>query len=394
MGFGVFTLGSVLAGFSPNIEWLIGFRVLQALGAAMIFALGFAIITEAFPPEERGRALGITGAIVSVGIVVGPAVGGILIDSLSWRWIFFVNLPVGIVGTYTAYKYIPNVAPPGRERFDFLGAGAFFAALLTLMLALTMGQTRGFGDVVVLGLAAASVAAFVGFVAIERRVRQPMLDLAIFRNRLLSVNLFTGWASFAAIIGVLFLLPFYLENVLGYTPRTVGLLLAAAPIALGLAAPFSGAISDRVGPRPVTVVGLAVLLVGYLLMTTLTTETTILHYILVLIPVGLGMGIFQSPNNSAVMGSVPRERLGITSGLLTITRITGQLCGISILGTVWATRVRAHTPPGVDPSVAEGSAQVSGLHETVLVIAALIAVALVAAGWGAVAERRTVDSRA
>ena len=388
VGFGLFTLGSVLAGLSPSVGWLIGLRVFQALGAAMVFALGFAIITEAFPPAQRGRALGIGGAIVSVGIVIGPTLGGFLIDSLGWRWIFFVNLPIGIVGTWTAARFVPNIPPPGGERFDFVGAGVFFTALLSLMLGLTFGQLRGFADGLVLGLLGFGLAALAAFIAIERRVEQPMLDLSMFRNRLLSVNLFTGWASFAAIAGLLVLLPFYLENVLGYSPREVGLLLASAPLALGLAAPVSGSLSDRVGPRPVTVAGLAVLLCGYLLMLTLDLETSALHYLLVLFPVGLGMGIFQSPNNSAIMGSVPQQRLGVTSGLLTITRITGQLSGISILGAVWAARVGAHSSTAGEPSAAAHAAQVAGLHDTILVVVALIAGSLTLAVWGLVIERR------
>lgn len=392
VGFGVFTLGSVLAGFSPGVGWLIGFRIFQALGAAMVFALGFAIITEAFPPRERGRALGITGAIVSVGIVLGPTLGGLLIDSLGWRWIFFVNLPIGIIGTFTAVRFIPNVRPPGGQRFDFAGAGTFFAALLSLMLGLTFGQARGFGTGLVLGLLGLGAALLVVFVAIERRARHPMLDLSLFRNRLLTVNLFTGWASFAAIAGLLVLLPFYLENVLGYAPREVGLLLASAPVALGLAAPASGSISDRIGPRPVIVVGLAVLLGGYLLMTTLSTETSAFGYILILIPVGLGMGIFQSPNNSAIMGSVPAERLGVTSGLLTITRITGQLSGISILGAVWASRVATYGHTVGEPSTAPAAAQVAGLRDTVMVVAVLVAVSLGLATWGLILERRAARS--
>ena len=150
-GFVVFTVGSVLAGLSPTIGWLIGARVVQAIGAAMIFALGFAITTEAFPPTERGRALGINGTMVSLGIMAGPIVGGLILEATDWRWIFFVNLPVGILGTITALRFIPNTKPRGQS-FDFAGAVVFFAALLTFMLGLTLGQEVGFTDPAVLGL--------------------------------------------------------------------------------------------------------------------------------------------------------------------------------------------------------------------------------------------------
>lgn len=386
-GFGVFTLGSVLAGLSPSIGWLIGFRVFQAVGASMVFALGFALVTEAFPPHERGRALGLTGAIVSVGIVLGPTLGGILIDTLGWRWIFFVNLPIGIVGTLTAIRYLPDVPPRGGERFDFAGAGVFLVMLLAFLLGLTFGQTRGFGDPLPLGLLGLSALLLPLFIRIERFVDHPMLDLTLFRSRLLSVNLFAGWASFAAIGGVFILLPFYLENVLGYSPMATGLLLASAPLALGVAAPLSGSVSDRVGPWPVILVGLSILLAGYLLMMTLDTETTALGYLLTLIPMGLGMGIFQSPNNSAVMGAVPLHRLGVTSGLLTITRITGQLTGISVLGALWAARVAAHAGTRGEPSAAAAAAQAAGLRETLIASAALVALALTLAAWGRLSPR-------
>ncbi len=387
-GFAVFTVGSALAGLSPSVHWLIAFRVFQAIGSSMIFALGLAIITEAFPPHERGRALGISGALVSIGIAVGPTLGGLIISDLSWRWIFYVNLPTGIAGTIAAARLIQDVLPPGRQRFDFVGAGTLCVSLLTLMLALSLAQNDGFADARVLLLGLVGAIALAVFVAIERRVEQPMLDLTLFRSRLLSINLVTGWLTFVGFSGLLLLLPFYLEGVLGYQPRTVGLLMSPAPIALGLAAPFSGAISDKIGPRPVTVAGLFALLVGYLFTSHyLAIDTTVIVLVLLMAPIGLGMGIFQSPNNSAVMGSVPRHRLGVTSAMLTITRNTGQLVGVSVLGSVWALRVSRHagTAAGRDAPAAD---QVAALRETVLVVAVLIALALALSVWGLVTERQ------
>lgn len=386
-GFALFTFGSMLCGLAPSVGFLIGFRVVQGLGAAMIFALGFAIITEAFPREERGRALGITGSIVSIGIAIGPALGGIIIDALSWRWIFLVNLPVGVIGVWTAMRFIPAVQPPGGQRFDFAGAAAFFVTLLSVMLGLTLAQDLGFSHGAVVGLLVLFVVALGAFVAIERRVVQPMLDLDLFRNRLLSVNLVTGWMSFIAIAGLLVLVPFYLQNVLGYDVRTMGQLLAITPIALGLAAPLSGSLSDRIGPRPVLVFGLATMVAAYLGLSTLDTDTSTLGYILLSLPVGLGIGIFQSPNNSAVMGAVPPNRLGVTSGMLTITRITGQITGIAVLATVWSARVGAAGGVG-DPTESAAAAQVAGLQDTMRIVAGMLALALALAVWGWLQERR------
>lgn len=385
-GFGLFTVGSALCGLSPTVEILIGFRVLQAVGAAMVFALGFAIITEAFPPTERGRALGLAGSIVSVGVALGPALGGIIIDALSWHWIFLVNLPIGIVGTWTAWRFVPDVPPPGDQRFDFIGAGAFFITLISIMLALTLAQERGFTSPIVQVLLATFVVGLVAFITIERRVEQPMLDLTLFRDHLLTINLINGFLVFVSIAGLLILLPFYLQDVLGYEVRTMGQLLAVIPLGLGIAAPISGSWSDRIGPRPVLVVGLVVMVGGFLALTRLGADTSALQYLVLAFPIGVGIGIFQSPNNSAVMGSVPSNRLGVTSGMLSITRMTGQIAGIAVLGALWSGRVAARSG-FTDPTDASPADQVAGFTDTAYLVTALVVVALVLAIWSVKQER-------
>lgn len=389
-GFAVFTVGSVLCGLAPGVATLIAARVVQACGAAMIFSLGMAIITQAFPPSERGKALGISGALVSVGIVIGPSVGGFIVDQWSWRWIFMVNLPIGVIGTAAAHRFVPAVPPPGGQRFDFIGGGVFFVALFTTMLGLSLAQSGTFTSPAVLALLATGAVGTVLFVMIERRVEQPMLDLSLFANRLLTINLLTGWMTFFAISGVFILVPFYLENVLGASPRQVGLLIAPAPLLLGLSAPISGSISDRIGPRRVLVFGLAILVVAYALMQLLYEDSPMWLIVLVMAPAGLGMGIFQSPNNSAVMGSAPAERLGVTSAMLGITRNTGQLTGISVLGAVWALRVAYHHGDTIDAQIAPAASQAAALRDVGLVNAAVIAVALLLSIWSLVEENRTL----
>jgi len=391
VGFVIFTLGSVLCGLAPNVYWLIGFRVVQAVGGAMIMALGMAIVTESFPPSERGRALGLTGSMVSIGIVLGPTLGGLILGALSWHWIFFVNLPVGIVGTLMVIRFVPARRPAGRQRFDLAGAVTFFAGLLALLLAVTIGQQVGFGDRRVLLLLAGGAAAMAGFVALERRVKQPMLDLELFRSRLFSINLVSGLMTFISMSGTTFLIPFFLQGVLSYEPRQVGLLMATVPLAVGIVSPLSGALSDRVGTRPITVVGLAMVMVGFCALSTVTVDMTALGYVLRFLPVGIGLGTFQSPNNSAVMGAVPRERLGVASGLLSITRIVGQTTGIAVLSALWAGRVAAHhgAPLPEGANTAPAAAQVAGLHDIFLVIVGLIAFGLVLSVWALVQEKKT-----
>jgi EmrB/QacA subfamily drug resistance transporter len=389
-GFVIFTIGSILCGLSPTIYWLIGFRVLQAVGGAMTLALGMAIVTEAFPPSERGRALGISGSIISVGIVLGPTLGGLIIEILSWNWIFFVNIPVGILGTLMVLRYVPAFKPAGRQRFDYLGAITLFLSLLSLLLALTIGQSLGFGDWRMLLLFGSWVLFLILFISIEWRSEHPMIELRLFQNTLFSINLITGLFTFIAIAGTVILMPFYLENVLGYSTGQVGLLLAAVPLVLAVVAPLSGTLSDRFGTRPITAIGLLILLFGYYAMSTLDQETTSLGYILRLLPVGIGMGVFQSPNNSAVMGNVPRERLGIASGLLSVTRTLGQTTGIALLGALWSSRVIFHAGSTVEGGATFAGAgfQIAALRDTFLAVVVLLAIGFLLSLWGLLKERR------
>ncbi len=382
VGFVIFTAGSVLCAFAPTVGWLIGFRVFQALGAAMITALGPAIITEAFPASERGRALGLIGLAVSVGIITGPTLGGLLIQVFSWHWIFLVNLPFGIVGTWMVWQYVPAIQPRGGQRFDYVGAATMFVSLLCLLLALTLGQRNGFADPAVLLLFAGWLLFLGFFLATEIRVSQPMVELRLFRNSDFSVGLLTGFISFVLIQGVLFLMPFYLEDVLGYDSLMAGQLLAILPITLGIASPLSGWLSDRHGSRAITVAGLALLLLGYLSISGLSTETSAWGFVLALLPLGLGMGVFQSPNNSAIMGAVPPQQLGVASGFLSITRTLGQTAGIATLAALWAGRVAFYAPDSfaTDTTDAPAWAQVAGLHDVSVVAVMLISVALLLAG--------------
>ncbi|KAA3643389.1 MAG: MFS transporter [Chloroflexi bacterium] len=395
-GFVVFTIGSVLCGFSPTVHWLIAFRVVQAVGASMVLALGFAIVTESFPPQERGRALGINGSLVSIGIVTGPVLGGFIIENLNWHWIFFVNLPIGIIGTIMALRFIPDFHPEGGQRFDFAGAITLFISLLALLLGLTLGQNLGLNDPLVLVLLAVWVLFLFIFIYIEMHAEQPMIDLHIFRTTLFTVNISTGLLTFICIAGALILVPFYLENVLGFTTQKVGILFAIVPIAMGITAPISGSLSDRFGTRPITITGLLVIASGYLAMTTLSTDTSEIGYLLRMAPIGIGMGIFQSPNNSAIMGAVPNERLGIASGLLSITRTLGQTTGIALLGAFWAFRTLAYNnaPLPGGATTASPVFQLGGMQDTFLVTASLIGLALFISFVGLQYERRAAQATA
>jgi EmrB/QacA subfamily drug resistance transporter len=395
-GFVIFTIGSVLCGLAPSIHWLIAFRVVQAVGASMVLALGAAILTEAFPPNERGKALGLFGTTVSIGIVVGPTLGGFLIDDFGWHSIFFVNLPVGIVGTGLSLRFVPDIRPAGKQRFDYGGAVALCANLLCLLFALTLGQQWGFDDGRIVALFAGFVLFTAVFLRIEWRARQPMIDLRLFGNRLFSINLLTGLITFVAVAGSFTLMPFYLENVLKLDTRQVGLMMVMVPVGLGLTSPISGWLSDRFGTRRITVIGLLVLLAGYYALSALTADSDVLGVVLRFAPIGVGMGIFQSPNNSAIMGAAPRERLGVVSGLLSVMRTIGQTTGIAVLGAVWAGRVFVHAGGNVPggATAAPAAFQVAALRETYLGIVLLIALAVLLGLWALIQEKQPQASEA
>jgi MFS family permease len=265
-----------------------------------------------------------------------------------------------------------------------------FVSLLALLVALTLGQRNGFGDRTVLLLVAMWIVFLATFIFIELRTEQPMIDLRLFRNSLFSVSLTTGFIIFICLAGTLILMPFYAENVLGYDPQQTGLLMATVPVALGMSAPVSGSLSDRFGSRSIMVVGLAVLVAGFLAISSLDAETTTLGYILRFLPLGLGMGIFQSPNNSAIMGAAPRERLGIASGMLAVTRTLGQITGIAALGALWAGQVFKHAGEVIanGATAAPIPAQVFALRDTFVIVSILIFAALLLSIWGLSEERK------
>jgi EmrB/QacA subfamily drug resistance transporter len=375
-GLVLFTAGSLLCGLSPNVYWLIGFRALQGLGATMLQALGMAIITEVFPAKERGRALGLVSTIVSVGIAIGPPVGGLLIGLTGWRSIFLVNVPIGFITFFVATRFIPaslgsSFARPhaGRDipnqRFDLAGALILLVTLGSYAFGMTMGENLGFANPGILALLAASLIGLAVFLAVELRTPEPMVDLRLFLNPLFSINLLMGFLVFTALAGT-FILPFFLELVQGYSIGQVGLLLMIQPVVVGLLAPISGSLSDRFGSRVISLIGLAIVVAGAFYMSTLSAGVTVMGFALRVALFGVGMAIFQSPNNSAIMGSVPRHKLGIASGLMALSRNLGQTSGMPLMGALFTAQVLAAglLPLGADVTSAPAAALTSGINDT------------------------------
>ena len=392
----LFTISSLLCGLAPTVGFLIGLRALQGLGAVFISALGAAIVTEIFADSGRGRALGIIGAISSLGVALGPTVGGLLIGLGGWRLIFWVNVPIGIVTSLIVVWTVPSsVGSETKQHFDALGSLIMAVMLSCFALGMTFGQLEGFSSPTALALLSASAIGLACFLVVEARILQPMLDLGIFRNLQFSLSLLAGWMVYIVMGSTVFILPFFLELVEQYSTQKVGLLQAVLPVAVGLMEPISGSLSDRFGWRIISLIGLVVMACGCLAIATLDTELTVLGYIARLALFGLGFGIFLSPNNSAIMGGVPQERLGIASALLSLCRVLGHMVGIPLLGGLFATLsiASADLAPDIDITNAPVEALVSGEHATFRVAALILIVAAALLIWGMFQnKRRTIET--
>lgn len=342
-GLGVFTAASMLCGLAPGVGWLIAFRVLQGFGAVFVSALGGAIIAQTFPQHERGRALGVISSCVTLGVALGPTVGAFIIDWASWRWMFLVNIPVGLAAMAIVSRVIPDLPrSPTRLPFDWLGTVLIAAAIGSFSLALTFGQRQGFDAGLPILLFVLCAAALLLFILAQARVDAPLLDLSVFANRPFSAGLAMGVLAFVSIGATSFTLPFFLQLGLGLPIATVGLMMAISPVIGAIASPVGGALSDRFGPRWVSLLGLLGMALGGLLLMRLDEGTTTWRFALSIAPLGLGMALFAAANNSGVMNSVTRERLGIASGLLSLARTLGQSTAVPIAAAMFALFALGH----------------------------------------------------
>jgi EmrB/QacA subfamily drug resistance transporter len=374
VGFAVFTLASVCCGASPNVAGLVGFRIIQAVGAAMIMAMGPAIVARTFPAGERGRALGLNGISVSIGLSLGPALGGVLTQVATWRAIFLINAPIGLLAIAWAARVLPAERSGKGQSFDVTGATLSGVALLALLLALSEGQRWGWTSPAIIGLLVAFVILGATFIAVERGSLQPMIDLALFRIRPFSAGLASVVVAFLGLFTATFLLPFLLEQGSGFSPIEAGLLLTPVPITMALVAPFSGAASDRFGPRIPASAGMAIMVLGLLSLTELPVDFALPDLIWRLVLLGLGQGLFMSPNSSAVLGSVPRPRVGTASGTLALMRVNGQTLGIALGGAIVATRLPVHLAElgSGTPAAAVQPAALAGAIHDAFVVAAIV----------------------
>jgi EmrB/QacA subfamily drug resistance transporter len=381
-GLAVFTAGSLLCGIAPSIGWLIAFRTLQGFGAVFVSALGAAIVGEMFPPQERGRAMGTIGSAVLLGVAMGPSIGGFIIELAGWRWLFLVNIPVGVAAIVVVSRFVPAIAPqPSRHRFDWPGTILAGIMLSAFALGLIWGQRDGFTELLVQLLLALALVSFILFVRVEIRSAGPLLDLALFRNARFANGLFTAGMMFLVLGGTGFLMPFFLEVIGGFTTARVGMLLAISPVAGGLIAPFGGALADRIGSRAVTLSGLTLIALGCASFVTVDQHPSVLSYALRVIPIGLGMGLFNAANNSSVLNAVAHRQLGQASALLSLVRTLGQTTGVPLIAAVFSVAALGHVATGRPQALLAlpHDALLHGIHMAFAIATLFVALSIAAA---------------
>jgi EmrB/QacA subfamily drug resistance transporter len=330
-----YTAASLLCGLAPSIAWLIGLRALQGAAAAMIFATGVAMITSVFPPGERGRALGITVAAVYLGLALGPTLGGVLTQQLSWRSLFLANVPLGLtIAAVLTWRLRADWAEARGESFDRVGTVVLAAALTLLML----GTPQiGRGGLWLLGAGGVLLLAFVWW---ERRVPHPLIDVTLFlTSRVFAYSNLAALINYAATFAVTFLLSLYLQVVKALSPQAAGLVLVAQPLVMAACSPFAGRLSDRIEPRTVASAGMGVIALALGLLTSLGEATPLVAIVGMLAVLGVGFGFFASPNTNAVMGSVERRNYGVASATLATMRLAGQTLSMGVATLIFAVAV-------------------------------------------------------
>lgn len=338
-GFAVFAVGSLLCSLAQSGEQLIAFRIIQGIGAAFIMTSGTALVSAAFPPGEQGRALGLNVMAVYLGLAMGPPLGGILTQSFGWHSIFLVNVPIAVITIILAvWKLDECEILDKKVSFDISGAAAFAVGLIAILLALTLGNTDGWLSASVIILILISIISFILFIRIEQKKGDNgLFDLKLFtKNHLFAAANFSAFLNYTSYYGSTFIISFYLQRVLGVDIGTTGLILLAMPLVMCIISPISGNLSDKIGSRTLATIGMIIMAAGLFLISTLDTNTSISTVVIYLIILGVGMGIFSSPNTSAIMKSVRKDKTGVASGMLSTMRTVGQSLSLVLMGSVMA----------------------------------------------------------
>lgn len=339
-GFIVFGVGSALCGLSSTLSVLILSRVIQAFGAACLMSNSQAIIAQTFSKQGRGRAMGITGTMVSLGSLTGPGIGGVLVEHLGWTSIFWINVPISIIGFIAGWFILPRQEQkPAREHFDYTGSLLFIVGIFFSLFVISNAQTWGWSSpAVIFGLVGSLVVLFLFFL-FERKTANPMLDFSLYRIPAFAIGNLTAMLSFIALFFTNVLMPFYMIDVLGFSSAKTGYTMMVYPLVMAVVAPISGWLSDRMGPFWLTTAGLGVNALAFGLLNTLNQHESAWLVGMHLALFGLGGGMFQSPNNSSVMGAAPPSKLGTAGGLNALVRNIGMVLGTSLSISLYSTRL-------------------------------------------------------
>jgi EmrB/QacA subfamily drug resistance transporter len=335
IGFLIFVSASALCGLAQTTAQLIFFRAVQAIGGSMIAANGRAIVSVNLPHEERGRALGLTSTAFHIGFLTGPSLGGFLIDSLGWRWIFFINLPFSLCGALLAWRVIPETRADKSAAIDLRGALLLLITNSLFIFAIDQLPRVGWRQTRFLLPLALSLIGLFFLLRSESRAKMPILDLSMFRIREFSAGIVSLFLLAGTLSAINFLLPFYLQNLLGYAPSQVGWIIVADSVIIMIMAPIAGALSDRLGSRLLCTTGVAVVAIAQFFLATLGADSSLPRIMLPLIVWGVGWSLFNAPNQRSILSAVSHEKLGGAAGIIATTARTGGAMGVALSATLF-----------------------------------------------------------
>jgi EmrB/QacA subfamily drug resistance transporter len=335
IGFLIFVTGSAICGLAQTTGQLIFFRAIQAIGGSMIAANGRAIVSVNLPHEERGRALGLTSTAFHIGFLTGPSLGGFLIDSIGWRWIFYINLPFSLCGAYLAWKVIPETRAKESTGIDVAGALLLLVTNGFFIYAIDHLPRVGWRHPMFLLPLVLALVALWFLLRTEGRAKNPILILSMFRERLFSAGTMSLFLIAGTLSAINFILPFFLQNLLGYAPSQVGWIIVADSVIIMVMAPIAGALSDRLGSRLLCTIGCGVIAVAQFFLATLDLNASLLRIMLPLIIWGIGWSMFNAPNQSSILGAVTADKIGAAAGMIATTARTGGAMGVALSATVF-----------------------------------------------------------
>jgi EmrB/QacA subfamily drug resistance transporter len=340
LGFVIFVIASSICGLTQSTGQLIFFRAVQALGGSMIAANGRAIVSVNLPLAERGRALGLTSTAFHIGFLTGPSLGGFLIDSIGWRWIFYINLPFSLAGAYLAWKVVPETrmsdqGEQAKNRIDIAGAILLLLTNALFIYAIDQLPRVGWRHANFLLPFAGALVAAIFLLRAEAKAKMPILILSMFRIRQFSAGVASLFLIAATLSAINFLLPFFLQNLLGYSPSQVGWIIVADSVIIMVMAPIAGALSDRLGSRLLCTIGVAIVAIAQLFLATLDLDSSLVRIMLPLVIWGIGWALFNAPNQSSILSAVSSEKLGAAAGMIATTARTGGAMGVALSATLF-----------------------------------------------------------